>query len=268
MQRLVEFGQHPAGIGEILQRSPRQQDIFLPLPAFLADQIVVERAIFVGMLEVQRAGLQGPGDMGEQKGLVERDPCNVAVTHDSRALGRLEELMRRRSPDRAILGLEVLDGGEQPGCRRLTLENQSPDDRANPVLQLEGTAFENVVVVVVAPPGVELPAQGDHGRGLVVVVRGQQVADLTDLLGVGEGRIVDDLLDLPQHQHDRGIDGIEQTGQLIIAPVTPCIAAIFMLTLAGVLVRLQGGQQRISTLAALTISAAAASSIMTGSGGR
>ena len=71
------------------------------------------------------------------------------------------------------------------------------------------------------------------------------MADLTDLLGVGEGRIVDDLLDLPQHQHDRGIDGIEQTGQLIIALMAPCVAAILVLALAGVLVRLQGGQQRV-----------------------
>ena len=75
--------------------------------------------------------------MGEQEGLVERDPGNLPVTHDSSALCRLEEIMRRRSTDRAILGLEVLDGGEQPGCRRLTLENQSPDDRGDPVLQLE-----------------------------------------------------------------------------------------------------------------------------------
>jgi len=59
------------------------------------------------MLQVQRAGLQGPGDMGKQEGLVERDPDNLPVTHDSGALCRLEEIMRRRSTDRAVLGLEV-----------------------------------------------------------------------------------------------------------------------------------------------------------------
>ena len=75
--------------------------------------------------------------MGEQEGLVERDPGDLAVAHDGGAFGRLEEIMRRRSTDRAVLGLEVLDGGEQPGCRRLTLENQSPDDRGDPILQLE-----------------------------------------------------------------------------------------------------------------------------------
>ncbi|MEC5293610.1 hypothetical protein VSX64_24010 [Aurantimonas sp. C2-6-R+9] len=55
MQRLVEFGEHPTGIGEVLQRRPFQQDVLLALPAFLGYQVVVERAIFVGMLEVQRA---------------------------------------------------------------------------------------------------------------------------------------------------------------------------------------------------------------------
>ena len=64
------------------------------------------------------------------------------------------------------------------------------------------------MIVVDAPSGVELLAHGDHGRGLVVVVRRQHVADLTDLLGVGEGRIMDDLLDLPRHQHDRGVDRV------------------------------------------------------------
>ena len=122
---------------------------------------------------------------------------------------------------------------------------RDPDDRADPVLQLERAAFENVVVVVVAPPGVELLAQGDHGGGLVVVVRREQVADLTDLLGVGEGRIVDDLLDPPQHPHDRGIDGLEQTGQPVVALVAPRVAVVLMLALAGVLVRPQGGQQRV-----------------------
>ena len=56
---------------------------------------------------------------------------------------------------------------------------------------------------------------------------------------------MDDLLDLPQHQHDRRLDGIEQTGQLIVALITARVAAILMLTQAGVLVRLQGSQQRI-----------------------
>ena len=108
------------------------------------------------MLQVQRAGLQGPGDMGEQEGLVERDPDNLPVMHDSGALCRLEEIMRRRSTDRAILGLEVQGGGEQPGRRRLTLENQRPDDRGDPVLQLERAAFENVVKVGVISSGVKL----------------------------------------------------------------------------------------------------------------
>ena len=38
VQRLVELGQRPAGIDEFLQRSPRQQGIFLALPAFLAGE--------------------------------------------------------------------------------------------------------------------------------------------------------------------------------------------------------------------------------------
>jgi len=65
------------------------------------------------------------------------------------------------------------------------------------------------VKVGVTSSSVELLAHGSHGRGLVVVVRRQHVADPTDLLGVREGRIMDDLLDLPQHQYDRGLDGIE-----------------------------------------------------------
>src|SRR4051812_41277025 len=128
MQRLDELGQHAAGIREILQRRSGQQDLFLPLPAFLADQVIVQGTVLVGVLEIQRAGLEGPGDVGEEEGLVERDPGDLAVAYDGGALGRLEEIVRRRSADRAVLGLEVLDGGEQPGGRGLAPEGQNPDD--------------------------------------------------------------------------------------------------------------------------------------------
>ena len=53
-QRLIEFGEHPARIDEGLQLRPLDQRNLVPMPTITVNQILIQRAIFVRMSQIQR----------------------------------------------------------------------------------------------------------------------------------------------------------------------------------------------------------------------
>ncbi|MDO5757598.1 MAG: hypothetical protein Q4P24_08790 [Rhodobacterales bacterium] len=74
VQHLVEPCEDRLWIDEIRQPCALEELPLVGPPAVPTDQIIVKRPVLVGPLEIEIARLDRPGDMTEQKDLVERDP--------------------------------------------------------------------------------------------------------------------------------------------------------------------------------------------------
>jgi len=55
VQRFIEVVENVARIGERLKASAFEQQVLVTAPALALDQIIVQRPVFVGVLQVQRA---------------------------------------------------------------------------------------------------------------------------------------------------------------------------------------------------------------------
>ena len=55
-QGLVEFLEHLARVDEGLEAGPLDEMLFVALPAGAVNEVIIQRPIFVRMLQVQRAG--------------------------------------------------------------------------------------------------------------------------------------------------------------------------------------------------------------------
>ena len=71
VQCFVESCEDRCGIGEVRQPRALEELRLVLVPALPADEVIVQRTVFVRSFEVEIACLDRPGDMTEQKDLVE-----------------------------------------------------------------------------------------------------------------------------------------------------------------------------------------------------
>ena len=112
VQGLVEFLEYLPGIDEGLDPGPFNNLLFVTLPACAVNEIVIERPVFVRMLQVQSAGFDPALNVQEEQGLVEGDPESPLLGY-LRLFLRVEKGDRRRFVDSTILFFEMLDGVQQ-----------------------------------------------------------------------------------------------------------------------------------------------------------
>ena len=109
VQGLVEFLEYLPGIDEGLDPGPFNNLLFVTLPERAINEIVIERPVFVRMLQVQSAGFDPALNVQEDQGLVEGDPESPVLGY-LRLFLRVKKGDRRRFVDSTILFFEMLDG--------------------------------------------------------------------------------------------------------------------------------------------------------------
>ena len=110
VQGLVELPEHLVGIDEGFKLGAALDKLlFIALPAIAVEEIVIEGAVFVRMLQVQSAGFDSVLNVQEEQSLVEGN-AELAVLADGYPFLGIQEADGRRFIDRAIFPFEVLDG--------------------------------------------------------------------------------------------------------------------------------------------------------------
>jgi hypothetical protein len=196
----VQLLQDLVGIDKPLQFRPLEEVRRVALPALPVDQVVVEGPVLVRLREVQGARADRALHVQEQQGLVQRHPEGAGRGHGGPLHG-LQEVQGRRLVEVAVLDLEVRGGVQQSLGLGLALEAQDLEDRAHPLLELQGLVFQDVVVLLLADLGLHGRLQRGEGLGIQEVLGragGEEPADLRHLLRVAERHVGGDGLDRRQ----------------------------------------------------------------------
>ncbi len=108
-QGLVEFLQHLARVDQGFEPGALDEMLFVALPADAVNEVIIQGSVFIGMLQVQRAGFDPTLNVQEEQRLIEGN-TEFALLLDCCPLLRIEEAGRRRFIDRAVFLFEVLNG--------------------------------------------------------------------------------------------------------------------------------------------------------------
>ena len=70
---LVQFLERLPGIDEGLEPGPLDELLFVALPAVAVNEVVIQRSVFIRMLQVQSAGFDSILNVQEEQSLIEGD---------------------------------------------------------------------------------------------------------------------------------------------------------------------------------------------------
>ena len=83
--------------------------LFGALPAVAVNEVVIQRSVFIRMLQVQSAGFDSVLNVQEEQSLIEGD-AKLALLGNGRPLLSVQETGWGRFIDRAVFLFEILDG--------------------------------------------------------------------------------------------------------------------------------------------------------------
>ena len=72
-QGLVEFLQHLARVDQGFEPGALDEMLFVALPADAVNEVIIQGSVFIGMLQVQRAGFDPTLNVQEEQRLIERN---------------------------------------------------------------------------------------------------------------------------------------------------------------------------------------------------
>ena len=244
LQGGLEFSQDRLRIVERRQAGPLEKFRPLPLPSLPADQVIIQGAILAGPIEVQAAGLDRRGDVLEEKHLAERDPEPLRAVRHGITFGRIQKRQGHARADAAVLFAEICDRSHQ--IRRACIANE-PDllqDRADPVLQANGTILEDVMeqALIGGSALADVGPQDIHDTVPVAIEHGP---DAVQLPCIGHGLVVEQDTDPVPQVGDFRVDVIQQFLEACARSLAPCEDLVLVFPIHGCPERLHDTEKHV-----------------------
>ena len=174
VQSGFEFFQDRIRVGEFCKACACEKLRLLPIPSLPADQVIIQWAILAGSIKVQGAGLDGRGNVPEKEYLAKRNPEPLWTIRNSIAFDGCQERQGHAGTDIAILFAEMRDGNHEIRHARIANERDPSQDRADPVLQANGTVLEDLMEMAVVGSSAlaDVGPQEIHDTFLVAIENG------------------------------------------------------------------------------------------------